>query len=61
MGERPDQLGVAGLLLEVELGPQVGLELVGERLDLHELRRFGVAVEQTRRRTQQVEILLDLL
>ena len=61
VGERPDQLGVVGLLLEVELGSQVNLELVGERLDLHELRRLRVAVEQARRRAQQIEILLDLL
>jgi hypothetical protein len=39
----------------------MNLELVGERLDLHELRRLGVAVEQPRGRAQQVEILVHLL
>ena len=59
--ESPDQLGVVRLLLEIQLGTQMDLELVGEGLDLHELRRLRVAVEQPRGRAQQVEILLDLL
>ena len=49
------------LLLEVELRPQVHLELVRERLELEELRRLGALLEQARRRADDVEVEVDVL
>ena len=61
LDEPRDQLGVVRLFEEVELGAEVNLELVGERLDLQELRGLGVAGDQRGGRAQQREVELDLL
>ena len=42
-----DDVRVVRFLSEVELGAQVHLELVHERLELEELRRLGALVQET--------------
>jgi hypothetical protein len=59
--EPRDQLGVEGLLLEVQLAKEVNLELVGERLELEELGRLGVPGQQPGGRPQERQVHLDLL
>ncbi len=49
------------LFEEVELGAEVDLELVGERLDLEQLRSLGVTGDQRRGRPQKREVDLHLL
>jgi len=49
------------LLDEVELLPEMHLELVGEGLDLEELRGARAPLEEARRRAQHREVELDLL
>ena len=61
LDEPRDQLGVVRLLDEVELAAQVHLELVGERLDLKQLRRLRAPCQELRRRAQHREVELDLL
>ena len=61
LDEPCDQLGVRRLLLEVELGAEVGLDLVRESLQLKEPRSVGALLGKTRGRAQQVEVLVDLL
>ena len=59
--EARDQLGVVRLLEEVELRAQVHLELVGERLELEQLRRLGAPLEETRRRADDGKVEVDPL
>ncbi len=61
LDEPPDHLRVVGFLDEVELVPQVRFQLFGERLELEQLRRLRVALEQLRRRAEHLEVELDLL
>ena len=61
LDQPPDHLRVVGFLDEVELVPQVRFELFGERLELEQLRRLRVALEQLRRRAEHLEVELDLL
>jgi hypothetical protein len=59
--EPRDQLGVIGLLLEVQLATEVDLELVGDRVELEQLGRLGVARQQPGGRPQERQVHLDLL
>jgi hypothetical protein len=59
--EPRDQLGVVGLLLEVQLATEVDLELVSECLELEELGRLGVARQQPGGRPQERQVDVDLL
>ena len=59
--EAGDELRVVRLLDEVELRPQVHLELVGERAGLQQLRALGALLEQLRRRAHEREVEVDLL
>jgi hypothetical protein len=59
--EGRDQLGVVRFLDEVELGAEVRLELVRERVQLEQPRRLRVALGERGRRAQQREVELHLL
>ena len=59
--EPADQLGVVGLLREVQLRTEVDLQLVGERLELQELGRLGVTRQEPDGRAQEREVHVDLL
>ena len=57
----PDELRVVGFLRQIELGAQMHLELVGEGLELEELRGLRTLVQEADGRPQHVEVELDLL
>jgi hypothetical protein len=57
----PDQLRVAGLLEEVELGAQVCRELVDERIELEQAGPVRSTLGQPCRRAEEAEVQLDLL
>ncbi len=62
VGDQPrDELRVARLLGEVELSPQVHLELVGQRLGLQQPRPLRATLEHPRGRPEEVEVESDLL
>ena len=62
VGNRPsDELRVVRLFRQVELFVQVHFELVGEGLELKQLRRLGMLVQKTNGRPHYVEIEIDLL
>ena len=58
---RGDQLGVVGLLDEVELGAEVDLELVRERARLQQLGGLGALLEELDGRADEGEVDVDLL
>ncbi len=61
LDELPHELRVVRLLDEVELGPEMDLELVRELLELDLARGLGMADCETHGRAQQREIEIDLL